>query len=393
MLTGIKTLSVDAIKSSSQINQWLLQFPSHQQTIAETMLSRLWFVRRDIYSEWLKRALSELAPEQKHAVYAVRKLEGTNPFFWQDDGAPVSRSPQSLGSEDLVYSVISNAGKVSQGALLDHPSLSDIKAERVRSVVLIDDSIGSGQRVVDFINAMFRNKQFMSWWSLGWVYIKVISFARTYSSERYIVHNVRGSNHSIRTFPKSTKIDFVSELRYDVTWLESRWGTDFNSIVDLCRSVTAIPSLMQEGFGGVMGNLIFYHSVPDNIPGMLWSDSNGWLPLFPNRGLPSWTVSLLEDPSTVPSSPTALGGPDKEMFRLIALIKSGVRTPFSLSLRMNCDTPFARALIARAQNAGLVSSNGRLTKAGTDFFYKKSRSSDVAAYDYSMYIPTSWSVD
>ena len=150
---------------------------------------------------------------------------------------------------------------------------------------------------------------------------------------------------------------------------------------------------MQEGFGGVMGNLIFYHSVPDNIPGMLWSDSNGWLPLFPNRGLPSWTVSLLEDPSTVPSSPTALGGPDKEMFRLIALIKSGVRTPFSLSLRMNCDTPFARALIARAQNAGLVSSNGRLTKAGTDFFYKKSRSSDVAAYDYSMYIPTSWSVD
>lgn len=392
MLTGVKTLSVDAIKSSPQINQWLLQFPSHQQAIAGTMLSRLWFVGRDMYSEWLKRVLSELAPDQKHAVYAVRKLEGTNPCYWQDDGAPVPRSPQSLGSEDLVYSIISNAGRVSQGSLLDHPSLSDIKAERLHSFVLIDDSIGSGQRIVDFINAMLSHKQFMSWWSLGWVRIKVISFARTYSSERYIVHNVRGSNHPIRTFPKSTKIDFVSELRYDVTWLESRWGKDFHSIVDFCRSVTSIPWMMQEGFGGVMGNLIFYHSVPDNIPGMLWSDHNGWLPLFPNRGLPSWTVSLLENSTTMPSISTAPDGPDKEMFRLIALIKSGVRTPLSLSLRMNCDPHFARALIARAQNAGLVSSNGRLTKAGTDFFYEKSRTSDVAAYDYSMYIPTSWSV-
>jgi hypothetical protein len=391
MLTGIRTLSVDAIKSSPEINQWLLQFPPHQRTTAEMMLSRLWFVGRDVYSEWLKRELSLLDPKHKHAVYAVRKLDVTAPCYWQDDGTPTQRSGQSLGSEDLVYSIISNAGRVSQGALLDHPSLSEIKEGRLRSFVLVDDSIGSGQRVVDFINAMLRHKQLMSWWSLGWVHVRVVAFARTYSAERYIVRNVRGSDHHARVIPKSEKIAFASGLRYDATFLESRWGSGFQSIVDLCRSVTAIPTFMQDGFGGVLGNLVFYHSVPDNIPGMLWYGENGWLPLFPNRGLPVWMADLLEHPSPARGDATVRGHQDTGLFRLIALIKSGVRTPLSLSLRMNCDAPFAHALIARAQSAGLVTANVRLTEAGVNFFHNNSRSNDVAVYDYGMYIPTSWS--
>ena len=67
------------------------------------------------------------------------------------------------------------------------------------------------------------------------------------------------------------------------------------------------------------------------------------------------------------------------------------RTPLSLSLRMNCDAPFAHALIARAQSAGLVTANVRLTEAGVNFFHDNSRTNDVAVYDYGMYIPTSWS--
>jgi hypothetical protein len=148
---------------------------------------------------------------------------------------------------------------------------------------------------------------------------------------------------------------------------------------------------MQDGFGGVLGNLVFYHSVPDNIPGMLWYGENGWLPLFPNRGLPVWMADLLEHPSPARGDATVRGHQDTGLFRLIALIKSGVRTPLSLSLRMNCDAPFAHALIARAQSAGLVTANVRLTEAGVNFFHNNSRSNDVAVYDYGMYIPTSWS--
>ncbi|MDN7857365.1 hypothetical protein QZM81_16305 [Burkholderia cepacia] len=391
MLTGIRTLSLGAIKSSPEIDQWLLQFSPHQWTTAEMMLSRLWFVGRDVYSEWLKRELSLLDLQSKHAVYAVRKLDGTDPCYWQDDGTPTPRSGQSLGSEDLVYSIISNAGRISQGALLDHPSLAEIKEGKLRSFVLVDDSIGSGQRVVDFINAMLRHKQFMSWWSLGWVRIRVVAFARTYSAEKYIVRNIRGSDHPARIIPKSEKITFASELRYDANFLESRWGSGFQSIVDFCRSVTSIPTFMQDGFGGVMGNLVFYHSVPDNIPGMLWYGENGWLPLFPNRGLPVWMTDLLEHPAAERGYTAENGAPDTDLFRLIALIKSGVRTPLSISLRMNCDAPFALALIARAQRAGLVTANVRLTEAGADFFHETSRTSEVAVYDYAMYIPTSWS--
>jgi hypothetical protein len=100
---------------------------------------------------------------------------------------------------------------------------------------------------------------------------------------------------------------------------------------------------------------------------------------------------LLERPAAECGDSAEKHEPDADLFRLIALIKSGVRTALSISLRMNCDAPFAHALIARAQRAGLVTANVRLTKAGVDFFHDNSRTSEVAAYNYSMYIPTSWS--
>jgi len=390
MPSAAKTISLDAINASPEIAQWLQQFLPDQRATAGMMLSRLQFVGRDAYSEWIKRKLSSLDDRKKHAVYAVRKLDSENPGFWQDDGTPATRPGTSLGSEDLVYSIISNAGRVSDGNLLDHPSLTEIKEQKLRSFVLVDDSIGSGQRVVDFINSMLDHKQFLSWWSLGWVRITIVAFARTNSAESYIINNIRGSNHHARKIPKIKKVKFLSKIRYDAALLKPRWGAGYQSILDLCHSVSQIPGFMQDGFGGVMGNLVFYHSVPDNIPGVLWYGEGGWSPLFPSRGLPSWMTDLLEGSATVGVNPPGKGSLDTELFRLIALIKSGVRTPQSISLRLTCDIDFARGLMERARKAGLVTEKTRLTKRGADF-YHENLGTVVAPYDYAMYIPSSWS--
>src|SRR5690606_38134443 len=158
-----------------EIRGWLSQFPEGQRSLAKLLLSRLQFVSGDTYAEWLRGVVALLPADQVHALYSVRKLEDDQACYWNEEGEPVTRPGSSLGSEDLVYSLISNQVRSSAGRLLDHPSPQELKNKKVRSYVLIDDSIGSGDRVAGFINAMLRHPTFLSWWSFGWIRIRVLS--------------------------------------------------------------------------------------------------------------------------------------------------------------------------------------------------------------------------
>lgn len=201
-------LSVAAIEESQQIQCWLDQFDERRRHTAQMLLTRLRFVSRDDFSWWLQRAVAQLPAGERHALYSVRKLDENNNQFWDSSGAPAFRSSKTLGSEDLVYSVISGLVRDHQGRLLDHPPLNDLKNEKIRNYVLIDDSIGSGRRVSDFINAMLANPRFLSWWSFGWIKITILSFARSRQAERVIVSRLPGSDHCMRSFPKSKKNKF-----------------------------------------------------------------------------------------------------------------------------------------------------------------------------------------
>ncbi len=383
-----KSLSIDMINASPQIISWVSQFPEEKQIIAKTMLTKLSFVSRDTYSNWLLNELSKL-PIDSHAIYAVRKLEISNLDFWTPQQTAVSRSSQTLGSEDLVYSIISNAIR-GNDLLLDHPSIKELREKKIQSIIFIDDSIGSGDRVSEFINAFLKDKTMMSWWSYGILKIKIISFARTHQSKKNILDKIRGSDHFDRKFKKSKKTQFIGKIIYDKDWVKARWGTKYTSILDLCRETTQIHPFVQLGYGEVMGNLIFYHSVPDNIPGLLWADDDAWVPLFKNRAIPPWMLTLFDTEQGISAPQFSMEKVDTDLFLLLSAIKSGVKTLTTLSLRLNCDVKIAQSLILRAETANLIA-NGRLTERGRDFFFKHSKKLPIAKYNFSMYIPSSWS--
>lgn len=384
-----KNLSLDIINSIPQIASWVGQFPPDKQITAKTMLSKLSFVSRDTYSNWLLSELSKL-PAESHAIYAVRKLESSNLDFWTPTQTAVDRPSQTLGSEDLVYSIISNAVRGNE-LLLDHPSVEELLKNKIHRIIFIDDSIGSGDRVSEFINAFLKDKTIMSWWSYGFLRIKIISFARTYQSKNNILEKIRGSDHFDRKFRKSEKIEFVGKIVYDKNWMKSRWGGKYTSILDLCRETTQIHPFVQQGYGEVMGNLIFYHSVPDNIPGMFWADGDDWVPLFKNRAIPAWMLPFFDAEQKISVPQFSMEKVDIDLFLLLSAIKSGVKSLVTLSLRLNCDIKITQALILRAETANLIS-NGRLTERGREFFFRHSKKSPVAQYNFSMYIPSSWSI-
>jgi hypothetical protein len=384
-----KTLSIEKVEKSEEIQQWLKQFNEEEVKLAIIMLTKLKFVSRDTYAAWLENEISKLNPTEQYSLYSVRKLEedemGNSLPYWGDDGDTSKRPGTSLGSEDFVYSLISNYTR-SKMNLLEHCSLDELRKNKIKNIVLIDDAIGSGQRVYSFINNMLSNKTFRSWWSFGLINFHIYSFTRNAEASNIIISNIIGSDHSARTFRKSEKIKFYSKYNYSHK-LETRWGDRTSEIIKLCDKKTKIYKKGRKGHGDVMSNVVFYHSVPNNIPGMFWYSSQNWKPIFPSRTLPNWIQHLIEHDvaENVQAIPT-------QLIDIITLIKSGYISKSSLVMKLDIDITLLNYYLEKCVKLNFLNPDTlRLTVVGKDFWYKNQKK--IPKWNKSLYIPTSWCSD
>lgn len=235
------------------------------------LLGQLRFVDENCYATWFNNEIDLLPKGDRYALFSVRKFEEVQ-TIWGDgpNGDTIARPGHSLGSEDFVCSLIGRVVRARRDTLFDHPSLAEIRENRIHNFMLVDDGIGSGDQVAKFIRAMVKHRTFVSWWNLGLVKIHVTSFVRTLQSEAKIVCGVPGSDHPKRKFGKSSKIFFRSKTVYCVDTPNLRWGENHRAIYDLCANTVQVPRWSRLGYGNVMSNRIFLHSVPNNLPGMLW---------------------------------------------------------------------------------------------------------------------------
>lgn len=401
MPSTFQTLTLNQIDSSPEIAAWLSQFKSEEDRLtAKHMLLRLRFISSDRFSVWLKHALAEFSIEEKHAIFAVRKLaepqsrkDGKLTYFDEQGCAP-KRPSGSQGSEDLVNSVIANHLKntaLSQ-VFFDHPSIEIIRSEKIRHLILVDDSIGSGSRIVEFINAMLANKTFRSWWSFGWIKITVISYARNSSAAVYIYNNVHEGSKPNRKFRNKDKIFFNSAYVYKSEWMEQNWGEKYAETHRLCEKITAVSKNYRLGYKNSFSNIIFFHSVPNNIPGILhFNRPPKWHALMPNRSMPNWLMQLLGTVVVTHKLPQKQSL-NLELQKLLQLIKSGIRAESTLALRLNLDVLYARKLIEQAISLGLLTQQKRLTTYARETLHRLNNQKPVEKFGYQLYIPSSWRV-
>lgn len=384
MKVKFRHLSLEMIEASDQLQHWINQFRPEQRTTAIELLLKLRFVSRDTYSEWLKTKLSEIEPGIC-AVYAVSKIDDSYNYLWDENENTIRRPSHSLGSEDLVNSVIANF-KRGNAWYLDHPGLPELRRLRVKNVVLIDDSMGSGQRVASYIGLAMNNRTFRSWWSFGWIQLHVIAFCTTAEGKQFIRRSTPGSDHAVRKFPRSKKIDFHGHyvLNQD---LSERWGSQYHKILALCDSIESIPDSLRRGFGGTMSNIMFYHSVPDNLPGLLWFNSKAWRALLSDRSMPHWLPTLLD----TKISERHWSVLTEESITLLHLVRRGIRNPNSLAWHMGLDCAVVREILARGRRDGLLTASNRLTKAGSDAVRENGQGRGEW-FDRSLYIPNKWCV-
>jgi len=401
-MTKTQNFNLEMIENSPFIQDWINQFELDDQLAAKYLLTQLKFISRDDYSKWLINKLNNYKSFQKCAIYSVRKFdkEDLNTPLWNLDGQVQLRPAETQGSEDLISSIISNVIKDNKNKYWDHPSLNDLRNEKIHNIILIDDSIGIGKRIKEFICKMMLHKTFKSWWSFGFIKLHLLCYSLTIQAQKNILFKIPCSNQHKRKNQISNKIIFDSEKKYDSKNLQTYWGKNYIKIYNLCKKCTKIKSSLRFGYGDVMSNIIFYHSVPNNIPGVLHDNSNNWKPLFSNRTVPQWAIDLLENKKFQNkdklNNKYQLNIP-VECYNFLIFIKKGLRTKASLARKMNYDLKIVDEIVKHCITLGFISESIRLTDTGYDYIKQNSppKKNDVAIlkqnkYNYSLYIPTSW---
>jgi len=386
--TQYQQLSAKELAYSPEIQAWLSQFAVEQRQSAKELLCHVRFISRDEFSSWLLRTVDELPSGKRYALYSVRKLPKSLTSFWNSLGNPLVRPSCSQGSEDLVYSLISNLVRLKKNVFYDHPSLADLKNNRIHDYVLIDDSIGSGDRVSSFINLMLAHPTFLSWWSFGWVKIYVLSFARTREAETKIIDKIRGSDCKKCCSRKSEKIDFISEVAYKIDCYADRWGERYKQIINVCNS-RKIDKKMQLGYGNVMSSIAFHHSIPNNLPGVLWCYNSKWNGLMKGRVAPDWLLALLKSQGVEINRKKVVVS--DELLRLLALVKKGIRCSATIAHRLNVDNLYADGLVGYAIDIGFLTPEKFLTSTGRDQLLQSGRDKSFSyRWNRELYIPSSW---
>lgn len=358
---------------------WLGNFADEEQPSARLLLDGLDLVGQDRLQRDLTSLLVDLAAtlQSPIALVPVRELHPGQSYFSltnNDARAALLNANSYPGSEALVANIANSLRRATgnAGAFTASPSLRNMRDARCRTVLFVDDFSGSGDRIVKFDAAFRRHPTIRSWLSFGWIKIQVAVFATTtVARSRLETHFGRDSVHIHRMCP---------------TFADRPWGMRERQAIEvLCHKyVTASAKGDALGYRRSRGLMAFAHSVPNNIPAILWQGGprgRGWRSFFLNQSVPGDLLELFGDASpeeraldslrSLRQQRLAEGGwrtaADGRIARVLLVLAALSRRPATIG-RVMSQTGLARlevlSIIAAARGWGLVGITLRLTDDG-----------------------------
>lgn len=289
---------------TQQGEKWLNQFDELDKEAAKLLLNSLTLISHTEFRRNIEKIIMDVSNRLAGpvALYAVREIKREKkessfdshivPFFDQVTLSDNGRSINSLGvtsdqgSEAIVAQIIRQLSKNNPAKILNHPSKEQLKISKCNSLIFIDDYIGSGRRVAEFIESFWKDKTIVSWLSSKHINIQVVAYSAT---EQGIKHAGSAKSHPTITIYRDSPTFKTLPIS-----LEKR-----NEILNLCekygRKVLKKRKNIWWGFNKGMSSLVFEHGCPNNTPAILWAteDKNGeWIGIFPNRSINLETVSV-----------------------------------------------------------------------------------------------------
>ena len=377
---------------TEQGKKWLAQFEPLDQAIAIAVANSLTLVSHTEFERNLVGKIEGLASEVEGAVgfYAVRELQTHErrtkfglmdcviPFFSQvksDDGKSVNAlsSSSDQGSEARVANIIRQLCKSNPGKFLNHPTVESLREKRCDAIVFVDDFIGSGGRVREFLTSFWIEPTVVSWLSGKQIEFHVVAYS--------------GTEDGINSVSQHKSKPEVHVFRDAPTFRTFFWGKQ-EKVRKLCEKYGRIANKRRKnmwwGYKEGMAALVFEHGCPNNTPAILWEPNfkgSGWVGLFPNRMVSSDVASVFPleivrgDPiqilSDVGQSRLAQSGAllrrgaaGQIILTVLALIAKGKRKRSTLCFATSMSTDEYERLIEKCIQWQFISPQRRITPKG-----------------------------
>lgn len=268
---------------------WLSQFATADLPLAQCLAESIRFVPDAELKASLDQKLIELLSEtddrialfvereQKHPGGRTQRLykqkvKPPNTAYGVAAGPVVPKFDYDpkVGSEGIIAQFLSQFSKEHPKALF-HPTVGKCIESKVRRFVLVTDFIGSGDRATDWLEAAWRTATLRSWHSYGLLRFEIVGFAATDFGEHAV--KIHPSRPHVRYCLSCPTIDSAFQAK------------EAQQVRDLCLRYDPMGPDPQEslGYGGAASLIAFAHSIPNNVPRLLFKSAGNWRPLFRER--------------------------------------------------------------------------------------------------------------
>lgn len=367
---------------------WLKQFDAVDMETATLLLDSIILVDQADFETSLEKALDGILSRHKGkiAIYGAverpklavdgnpwkRVIDTSKPFFPEAiSGLNPKREPEvyapprNLGSEgDLAHFCRDYAR--ARKRVLSHPGLETLREKKVRWLVFMDDIVGSGNRMKEFVEWVYEDKTIKSWHSLKW--IKFIILAYSASSVGLKV---------IEKIPTVCEIEQCRALMYGRdSWSES----ELYNIEALCKRYSRKYKLgMPLGYKNAFSMILFPHGGPNTNPSILMKGKGEWKPLIQGTGRPVSVIKkvipkenqqlrllkvLGQTRLTKPSLFQRLDHYSKTLLLLLSCIAMKKRTVFVLSEMLGVSNFTVQDLLLKCKNLYWIDDKTFLTPKG-----------------------------
>ena len=267
------------LDETSEARAWLEQFDVVDREIARQLLRKLVLISGSEFDTRLQLKIMSVVDSLPNENFALLSVSEPEPApappsrRESEEEEEIRRERRIPGSRsDRVKHIIENVVRNYGDRVRANPTIDSMRADRIRNVILVEDFVGSGSRVVGFWKQQLH-KSIKSWLSHGWTKLWVIAYAATESGGNVLRRGIPPiKNRIVTVLPERDK---KLELNGLMLLLARKYGSKFQ-----------LPQRLWWGYKESGGYIIFQHGCPNNAPAILWKRRGRFKPLFPDRGIP-----------------------------------------------------------------------------------------------------------
>jgi len=380
----------DRPSETAEGQRWIENFRPEDKQVARLLVDSLKIVSETTFRASLGQFLvDEIADLPKPVTFfpirelpreAKAKSENSQPIPPQSvnfgESLPIEPLPlrahysANPGSEGAVGNVLRDVLRDHQGPLnlVQAASIADLRDRQPRSIVLVDDYCGSGNRAAGYVEAWARHRTIRSWHSRGLI--------------RFHIFAMASSRQASLKLKRCEWIENVHVLQLAADFSTAPWSpTERRDIEALCVSYGQ--GKMAFGYENVRSLLAFQHTVPNTMPMVLWQSEGKhktqFFPMFAGRRMtPSQQTALADYALPMRSSDIARslrqgrlaealehdqGLTSHFVVLVLAASARGIRDEYRLGQVLSLPVASVRAISGACQRLNLLDQAGRLTEA------------------------------